>query len=85
MIRGLHPIRGPVLNPLPEGGVAYWPDGLLVGDERGRIVAAGAWDELAPRFALEAAGVPRSVGLILPPLLDAHRQVRGRQPADLWL
>jgi guanine deaminase len=83
MIRGLHPIRGPVLNPLPEGGVAYWPDGLLVGDERGRIVAAGAWDEVAPRFALEAAGVPRSVGLILPPLLDAHihipqHPIRGR-------
>ena len=76
-------IRGPVLNPLPEGGVAYWRDGVLAGDDRGRIVAAGPWDEVAPRLALDAAAVPRSAGVILPPLLDAHihipqHPIRGR-------
>jgi guanine deaminase len=83
MIAGLHAIRGPVLNPSPAGGVDYWPDGVLVGDERGRIVAAGPWHEVAPRLNLDAAAVPRSLGIVLPPPLDAHihipqHPIRGR-------
>lgn len=83
MIAGLMAIRGPLLNPLPSGGVDYWPDGVLVGDDRGRIVAVGAWDEVASRLNLDAAAVPRSRGLVLPPLLDAHihipqHPIRGR-------
>jgi len=88
MIAGLRATRGPRLNPLAAGGVDYWPDGVLVGDEHGRIVAVGAWDELAPRLGLDAAAVPRSAGLILPPLLDAHIHIpqppiRGRFAEDI--
>jgi guanine deaminase len=83
MISGLHAIRGPLLNPLPKGGVDYWPDGVLVGDDLGRIVAAGSWDEVSMRLSLAAAAVPCSIGIILPPLLDAHihipqHPIRGR-------
>lgn len=83
MISGLKLIRGPVLNPRATGGVDWWPDGVLVGDDRGRIVAAGPWDDVAPRLNLDAAAVPRSKGVILPPLLDAHihipqHPIRGR-------
>jgi guanine deaminase len=95
MITGMRAIRGPVLNPLPAGrplpatgpfpvgNIAYWPDGVIVGDERGRIVAAGPWEEITSRLGLAADEVPRSVGLILPPLLDAHihipqHPIRGR-------
>jgi guanine deaminase len=83
MTAGLRAIRGPVLNPLPMAGVDYWPDGVLVGDARGRIVAVGAWTDIAARLNLEAAAVPRSRGLVLPPLLDAHihipqHPIRGR-------
>jgi len=83
MIAGLHAIRGPLLNPSSTAGVDYFHDGVLVGDDRGRIVAVGAWDEVAPRLNLDAAAVPRSRGLILPPLLDAHihipqHPIRGR-------
>ena len=83
MITGLHAIRGPLLNPSPTAGVDYFADGVLVGDDRGRIVAVGAWDEVASRLNLDAAAVPQSEGLILPPLLDAHihipqHPIRGR-------
>ena len=73
MSPGIQAIGGPVLNPSPTGGVEYWPDGVLVGDDRGRLVAAGPWEEVAPRLGLAAEEVPRSAGLILPPLLDAHK------------
>ncbi len=83
MNAGWRAIRGPLLNPLPAAGVDYWPDGVLVGDDRGRIVAVGAWEDVAARLNLAAAEVPRSRGLILPPLLDAHihipqHPIRGR-------
>ena len=83
MIAGLHAIRGPLVNPSPTAGVDYFADGVLVGDDRGRIVAVGAWDEVSARLMLDAAAVPRSEGLIVPPLLDAHihipqHPIRGR-------
>jgi guanine deaminase len=83
MIAGHRAIRGPVLNPRPAGGVDFWPDGVLVGDDRGRLVAAGAWDGVAPRLSLDAAAVAVSRGLVVPPLLDAHihipqHPIRGR-------
>ena len=83
MISGLRAIRGPLLNPLPTAGVDYFADGVLVGDDRGRIVAVGAWDEVSARLNLDVAAVPRSEGLIVPPLLDAHihipqHPIRGR-------
>jgi guanine deaminase len=83
MIAGLRAVRGPILNPLPHGGVDYWPDGAVVGDARGRIVAVGAWEDVSARLNLDSAAVPRSRGLVLPPLLDAHihipqHPIRGR-------
>ena len=83
MISGLRAIRGPLLNPSPTAGVDYFADGVLVGDDRGRIVAVGAWDEVSARLNLDVAAVPRSEGLIVPPLLDAHihipqHPIRGR-------
>lgn len=83
MTAPLRAIRGPVLNPLPEAGVAWWPDGCLVGDDRGDLVAVGAWSEVAARLQLDPAAVPASAGIILPPLLDAHihvpqHPIRGR-------
>jgi len=88
MIAGLRVVRGPILNPLPGGGVDYWPDGALVGDDRGRIVAVGAWDEVVVRLNLDAAAAPRSLGLVMPPLLDAHihipqHPIRGRFAAGI--
>ena len=75
MIAGLRAIRGPVLNPLPGGGVEWWPDGCLVGDGRGRIVAAGPWAEVAPRLGVADGEATPSVGVVIPPLLDAHIHV----------
>jgi guanine deaminase len=83
MSAGLHAIRGPVLAPRVEAGVDYWPDGVIAGDDRGRIVAVGPWSEVSARLNLAAAEVPASLGIILPPLLDAHihipqHPIRGR-------
>ena len=88
MIAGLRAIRGAILNPLPDGGVAYWPDGVLVGDDRGRVVAVGGWDDVSVRLNLETAAVPHGRGLVLPPLLDAHihipqHPIRGRFAEDI--
>jgi guanine deaminase len=95
----LHAIRGPIMNPLdrpldaPRGGwqpggsdgarVAWWPDGVLVADAAGLLVAAGPWAEVAPRYGLDPAAVETSRGIIVPPLLDAHihipqHPIRGR-------
>jgi guanine deaminase len=86
-------IRGPILNPLgPEAGeaagsqrprVAWWPDGVLVSDARGLLVAAGPWAEVAPRLGLEPSAAETSRGILVPPLLDAHihvpqHPIRGR-------
>ncbi len=78
-------VRGPILNPLDEAvpRVAWWPDGVLVSDPEGRLVAAGPWPEIAPRFGLDAASVETSRGILMPPLLDAHihipqHPIRGR-------
>lgn len=83
MIAGIRAIRGPVLNPRSTGAIDYWPDGVLVGDDRGRIVAAGPWETVSARLSLAADDVPESLGIILPPLLDAHihipqHPIRGR-------
>ena len=83
MIGTRQAIRGPVLNPMATGGVEYWSDGVIVDDGRGRIVAAGPWEEIAIRLNLAAEEVRQSPGMILPPLLDAHihipqHPIRGR-------
>jgi guanine deaminase len=74
-----------VLNPRPEGGVDYWPDGVILGDAVGRIVAAGPWAEVAHRHAVGAETCRQGLGIFMPPLLDAHihipqHPIRGRFP-----
>ncbi|MDZ4687463.1 MAG: amidohydrolase family protein, partial [Planctomycetaceae bacterium] len=76
-------VRGPLLNPRPDGSVQFVPDGVLAGDERGRIVAVGDWSAVRSQVgsALEVART--ADGLILPPMLDAHihipqHPIRGR-------
>jgi len=76
-------IRGPLLNPRGPGTVDYFPDGAIVGDDRGKIVAVGAWDEISLQFASAAARVRAADGWIMPPMLDAHihipqHPIRGR-------
>lgn len=80
-------VRGPLLNPRPDGRVDYIADAILSGDTRGRIEYVGP----APGYAA-AASVRRSRGIILPPLIDAHihipqfpirgRFVEGIAPGD---
>ncbi len=68
-----HPaVRGPLLIPREGGAVDYFPDGLLVGDDRGVLKFAGdarAFDGLAHVRPRPAAGV------MLPPLLDIHTHI----------
>lgn len=70
----LRGFRGEILSlrhdpALAPHAVWHDPDGLLV-VEHGRIVARGAWADLAPRFPrLAVEAVP---GLIVPGFIDAH-------------
>ena len=59
-------LRGPILDPQPNGSVEYIADGLLGWDEAGRITHVGPYD-----------GRPAAAarGLILPPMLDCHTHV----------
>lgn len=71
-------LRGTILNPRPDGSVELWRDGALRADASGRIDYLGEASGLP-----EAAQVPRSAGVVLPPFLDAHihipqHPIRGR-------
>jgi guanine deaminase len=70
-MNGVQVVRGPLLNPRPDGSVRYFADGALVGDARGKILAAGAWSDvertLPPGHTLRQAD-----GILMPPMLDAH-------------
>lgn len=79
----LQVVRGPLLDPRPDGSVRYFADGAIAGDERGRIVVAGAWSDVARQLGSAAEQARAADGLILPPLLDAHihipqHPIRGR-------
>jgi guanine deaminase len=84
---GLRIVRGPVLDPRSDGTVGYFADGAIAG-EAGKIVAAGAWNEVAARLGLSASDeatvtARRADGYLVPPLLDAHihipqHPIRGR-------
>ncbi|HEY2148029.1 MAG TPA: amidohydrolase family protein, partial [Pirellulales bacterium] len=76
-------IRGPLLNPRGPGTVDYFPDGAIVGDDRGKIVAVGSWDEINRRFRSATEQARMADGWIMPPMLDAHihipqHPIRGR-------
>jgi len=75
--------RGGILAPSPEGHVEWWPDGVLVADDAGLLVAAGPWARIAPRLGLVETATSMLTGILIPPLLDAHihvpqHPIRGR-------
>jgi guanine deaminase len=85
---GLQIVRGQVLDPQVDGTVRYFADGAIAG-EGGRIVAAGAWSNVAARMGISPSGESSAVnvrqadGYLIPPLLDAHihipqHPIRGR-------
>lgn len=65
-------VRGPLLDPRPDGSVRYVADGGILGDAQGKIVASGEWNVIAAKLGSSADAVPRSPHWLLPPLLDAH-------------
>lgn len=67
-------LRGPILNPLPDRTIDYLPDGVLAGDEHGRISFIGTYARFIEQHG-EATNVERITGLILPPMLDLHTHV----------
>ena len=76
-------IRGPLLNPLPDGSVQFLPDALIRSDSSGRITWLGAWADRPDEFRAAAPDVPRSRGILCPPFLDIHvhipqHPIRGR-------
>ena len=76
-------VRGPLLNPRPDGTVEWIADGVLVGDEHGRIALVGAWETVGLQLGSLADAVRMADGLLLPPMLDAHihipqHPIRGR-------
>lgn len=60
-------IRGIILNPRPDRKVDLIPDGLLVGDGRGKIEFVGKHEEFPGEIVAR-----RPSGVIMPPMLDAH-------------
>ena len=74
-------IRARLLTPLGAGGTRYEPDALLEVDDRGRIVAVGAFadgDPTTDRLGAEPAGTPSGTPvdlrplLLLPGMVDLH-------------
>ncbi len=61
-------ILGPILNPRPDGSVAFVPDGALCCDDNGVINYIGSRETCPPSLAPSR----KSQGIILPPFLDAH-------------
>jgi guanine deaminase len=76
-------IRGPLLNPRSDGSVALFPDAALIGDDRGKIVAVGHWNDVAAKYPAAEARHRLADGWIIPPMIDAHihipqHPIRGR-------
>lgn len=65
-------IRGPILNPQPDGSVEFLRDGLIHADVDGHIEFIGNWSDLGRRFGKLGAKVRQADGIILPPFLDNH-------------
>lgn len=70
-----HILRGPILNPHPDGKADFWPDGALRAGTDGRITFAGTWAEMQAQSGTLHCPVAQSSGLILPPLLDCHTHI----------
>ena len=68
-------VRGPLLAPLGDGGVAYFSEGALAFDEGGILLFAGEWKNLQGRLPADLLQARISEGVILPPLLDLHTHI----------
>ncbi len=69
-----------MLNPRRGGGVEFFSDGCLAGDETGTIVFAGEYAEFA---AAGGVATERARGVMVPGFFDAHihvpqHPIRGR-------
>ncbi len=74
-------VRGPLLIPEQDGSVVYHADGVLAGDENGKLLFAGSYSD----FPSSPGNPPtrNSDGIMLPPFLDIHvhipqHPIRGR-------
>ncbi|MGC4032658.1 MAG: amidohydrolase family protein [Tepidisphaeraceae bacterium] len=67
-------LRGPILLPKRDRTIEFIPDGVLAGDEYGRIAFIGAWQAFVAQHG-EPDDVKRAAGLILPPMIDLHTHV----------
>jgi len=68
-------IRGPILNPTPEGSVDYFAEGAIAVDKWNIITFAGEWSELQKELGAARPPFESAHGVICPPFLDAHIHV----------
>lgn len=76
-------VRGPILNPRPDGTVDFHADGALAIDDSGLSVYVGDWTALQPQLPQDTPLPETSRGVLMPPFLDAHihipqHSIRGR-------
>ena len=70
-----HIVKGPLLIPSEDGGVAYHADGALAYDASGILVFAGPWKKLQSELPKDSPRPRVSDGVMLPPLLDLHTHI----------
>jgi guanine deaminase len=70
-----HIVRGPLLTPLEDGGVAYFADGALAIDDQGVLLFAGDWKDLESQLGSVSPPTRKSDDVMLPPLLDLHTHI----------
>src|SRR5580698_1448753 len=68
-------VRGPLLTPLENGGVAYFAQGALAFDKRGTLLFAGEWRTLQSQLPANSPPTRISEGVMLPPLFDLHTHI----------
>lgn len=75
-------VRGPILNPQADRTIDFIPDGVLAGDDAGRVTFVGHVSAFIDAYG--SARLPPAVdGVIVPPMLDLHTHlpqhpIRGR-------
>jgi guanine deaminase len=68
-------VRGPLLAPSGNGGIAYYAQGALAFDKRGILLFAGDWKNLQSQLPENSPPTRISEGVILPPLFDLHTHI----------
>ncbi len=64
--------RGPLLNPTPDGRVAFTPDAVLAADAGGTLTFVGPFERWRREASADAPPVQPGRNVIMPPLLDVH-------------